>query len=1329
MTTNEIDKLFKNDFKEEDLLKYSSNKTLSIEEFEKMSEESVEEYEALIEDIITNIMLQIEGDDKLYEYFTRKRNENIELYCLLLAHTQKHKDDIYKAIEEHDKLNLGNGDMENLIKTLDPQKAKEFLKRCNEWGFSSIDKANLIVATGNIEKYLESEILEELQLDSNSKRYLIEETGQIEKYLELDILEKLKLSSWDITRLVLATGKVNNYLSSESFKDFKLDSSYIVTLIKSTGEIETYLTPENLIRYNLSSSDITELIKETGNIEEYLLPGQTENSTLTIANIIKKSGNIEHYLTQQDVINKLSSEERIILIKETGNIREYLTKDKVKKLNLNASQIIALIKETGDDIKDYLTPEKVSELNQDIISLIRATGEIEKYLTPDIVINFNLKSEQITSLIIQTWNIEAYLLPGQNRYSTLTITNIIKKTGEIEKYLTPEIVRDFNISSSEITLLLNELDNIVEYLFPGQKAYYTTLTIANIIKKTGNIEKYLTPEKIKEYKLSSSDISYLDFYNSIKKTGDIAKYLTPEKVKEFNLSSDDIVLLIKETGDIEKNLTPEIAELLNLSILNIIDLIKSTGNAEKYLTPENVKGFNLDGYQYYLKSLIMETGNIEEYLLSGQDENSAISIINIIKKTGNIERYLTPEKVKEFDFSSEDIKLLIKETGNLEEYLLTGQDEYSTFSIANIIKKTGEIEKYLTLEKVRELNLSSSDINLLIKEIGKIKEYLLPGQDEKDVLNINNIYYKEHKDKFTEEIFETLEKLFQKNSSLYSTINFEVLFDTNILKICNEEQLIRITNYPNVQEYILRNNNFFMFEAIKYIMKKDENWIISFDKIIKRESKYKDLMDRLKEIDITATTEEFIENFLCIISDSENYFEIENYEDIVNYSNKKNEICLNILSSQLTDIPSKLQKYNENDLYKFALLEYKFGISLEEAKRIIRRYGTDSDKLPESVITDYIRVLKAILEHKNIKDVINYATNNNLLENAWIGFPNARNAEGKILNMFAELYNEKLYNLQTQDKLDTKENYIDPDGKQHQIDIYEIKGDFNLNVRVEGAYRRFKEPDDFSSYYENPDIDNHGNCESYIGNDLIAIARNYGKIIVGYNHIANNALASCGPYDLNTRNNSFSIYTENSDFRIPDEMKNNTRHPHNEMVKERLIIDENGNAVKNKPDYVIWIEETPKDKRNKEWKEQRENDSKWIMTKKAAAQLGIPIVIIDREYFAERENDKITLMKKLITGEEIDKKKYKEYFAEYNSLSKAELIEQLIIKFENNRVGLQFNNELNQKYFTQVQLEDLIQELYAALDQMVYSEKKECLHALKSALEEELIKEEKEGIV
>ena len=87
------------------------------------------------------------------------------------------------------------------------------------------------------------------------------------------------------------------------------------------------------------------------------------------------------------------------------------------------------------------------------------------------------------------------------------------------------------------------------------------------------------------------------------------------------------------------------------------------------------------------------------------------------------------------------------------------------------------------------------------------------------------------------------------------------------------------------------------------------------------------------------------------------------------------------------------------------------------------------------------------------------------------------------------------------------------------------------------------------------------------------------------------------------------------------------------------------------------------------------------MTKKAAAQLGVPIVVIDREYFAERETDKIDLLKKLITGENIDQEKYKEYYEQYSKLSKSELIEQLITKFENNRIGLQFNEKLNRNIF------------------------------------------------
>ena len=599
--------------------------------------------------------------------------------------------------------------------------------------------------------------------------------------------------------------------------------------------------------------------------------------------------------------------------------------------------------------------------------------------------------------------------------------------------------------------------------------------------------------------------------------------------------------------------------------------------------------------------------------------------------------------------------------------------------------------------------------------MNKSEEYLLLGQNE-DELFLSNIYYKNNKEKFTQEIREILDKLHQKNSSLYSTINFDILFNTEIMNICNDEQLIRITHYPEVQEYILRNNNKLMTKSLEYLMKHDENWIISLDRIIKQEDNYKDLMANLQTIDGNEITEDFIQNFLSIISDSENYFNIQKYEEVENYSKKKNEICLNILNGNLENVPENLKKFRENDLYKFALLEYKFGISLKEANRLIKRYGKDSDKLPDNTISDYIRLLKEIIHHDNIKDVINYAIENDSLEQPWLGFPNARNAEGKILNMFAELYNETLYKTKIEDKLDIQEKYIDTDGKEYSIDVYEIKNDFNLNVRVEGAFRNFKEPDDFNQYYENSDIDNHGNCESYIGNDSICIACfEKNDLIVGYNYIYNNSLTSCGTSDLGSENTDFSIYNEKSDFRIPEEMKNNTRCSYNEMVKERLIIDKDGNVVKSKPNYVIWIEEDPKTEREMSgWKEQREKDEKWIMTKKAAAQLGVPIVVIDREHFAERETEKIDLIKKLIKGEDIIEEKYKEYLDQYKDLSKAELIEQLIIKFENNRTGLQYNEKINQTYFTQKQLEGIMNEVCEVIENMPSNEKKECYNSLRN---------------
>ena len=1095
--------------------------------------------------------------------------------------------------------------------------------------FTQNHSEDIYEAIENMDSEVRSELIEKLNPEK-ALEYLQNISNDIDKTIE-DIdtnKKKITFSSSETAELIIVICKADSkqwdtYLTLEKAKEFGLNNYDISYLIMERCQADpeqwdTYLRPEKTKEFGLNGSNIRFLINERCKADP----------------------------KQWDI---------------------YLTPEKVKEFGLNNYDISYLIMErcqaNPEQWDTYLTPEKVKEFglaNYDIERLIKIRCQSDPkqwdyYLTPEKAKEFGFNDYILKSLIKATGKVKDFLLPEQAEGELLNISNLIYyackgRPEQWDIYLTPEKTKELGIEDYRIDKLIRATGKVKDFLLPEQ-AEGELLNISNLIYYAckGRPEQwdiYLTPEKTKEYGLTDYDIVGLIMARCKDDQKQWDTYLTLEKVKEFGFDDYCINKLIKATDKVKDFLFPGQTEEDYLHIDNFI-YYECKGRLEQldtYLTSEKVKEFGLESY--IIERLIIARCKADQK---------------------QWDTYLTPEKVKEFGLESYIIERLI---------------------IARCKVDPKQWDTYLTLEKVKEFELEDYYIDRLIEATGKVADFFLPGQTEdynfinNFYFNINNLYWYSKKEKFTEDDSKRLKSMLKKNGSLYSTINFDCFLKRKKFNF-TDEQLIRITNYPNVQEYILRNNSTLMGKTIKYIMEKADNWVISLDKIIKLEAIYKDLMDNLIDIDNDKITEEIIQNFICIILDQNNYFNIQNYEDVLNYSTKKNTLCLDILKGTLEKRPEGLDAYNEDELYKFALLEYKFGISLDEAKRLIKRYGTDSDKLPKGVIVaDYIRLLKTIIEHDNIKDVIDYALKNNLLENPWTGFPNAINAEGQILNMFEKLYNDTLYNPEEQDRLGT-ETYIDGNG-EHEIEIYQINRDFNMNVRVEGAYRRYHEPDDFNKYFENPSISNHGNCESYIGNDIIATARNSttGSIIVGYKSIYHNSLTSCGPYDLGTGNTTFSIYNERSDFRIPIEMKNNTRHTHNEMVKERLIIDENGYVVKNKPSYIVWIEEDSKATRGTTgWKEKREKDPKWIVAKKAAAQLGIPIVIIDREYFLQRETDKISVMKKLITGEEIDEEKYEEYIKEYGNLSKAELIEQIIIKFENNRVGLQFNDELKRNIF------------------------------------------------
>ena len=638
----------------------------------------------------------------------------------------------------------------------------------------------------------------------------------------------------------------------------------------------------------------------------------------------------------------------------------------------------------------------------------------------------------------------------------------------------------------------------------------------------------------------------------------------------------------------------------------------------------------------------------------------------------------------------------------------------------------GSTDKEVQKENSKILSLI---IDMVKENTGSIVEICRNTDHEIVSENFGKIYTSIYNNSELSEEFENrMKSIIKKNVNIFNTLNWDFL-EIAQKENYTDEQILRITNYENVQDYLVQNSdNTYVKETINYLLENDTNWIISMDKIIKHKDKYNELLSNIKQNGEMEVTEEFIQQLITIISDTENYFDINNYEDVNNYYNKRNEICLKIFEGDFENIPPNLKNLDKDNLYKFALLEYKFGISLNNAKRIVERYVIDAKELPDGILKDYLILLKDIVKHKNIKVIIDKAKENETLNEPWLGFPNARNAEGKILNLYAELYNETLYQTNERDKNEKQETYIGEDRQKHKIDVYTLQDDFNINIRVEGAYAQFVEPENFVDYYNNPNIDNHGNCESYVGNDQIASARNTRGVAVGYNHIQKNQLTACGPFDLGSSNRDFSIFNEKSQFRTPKQMIDNTRHTHNEMVKDRIVIDKNGNIEKYKPDYAIWIEEdTIEERKEPGWQEKRDKDSQWIMTKKLAAQLGIPIVVIDREHYAQREMEKVDLLEKLITGEEIDKEKYRKYIEEFSNLSKAELVKELITKYENNRVGLQFNEKLWFKYFSQERFENIINDVFSNIENTISEkEKKEILMELSDVANKEETETENE---
>ncbi len=547
-----------------------------------------------------------------------------------------------------------------------------------------------------------------------------------------------------------------------------------------------------------------------------------------------------------------------------------------------------------------------------------------------------------------------------------------------------------------------------------------------------------------------------------------------------------------------------------------------------------------------------------------------------------------------------------------------------------------------------------------------------------------------------------LEKIYQKNNEIVSSINFEFI-SSDLMDTLTEEQILRITLYPEAQKKLVEyKDNKAFIKAFMNMIKTKENWTLVADEMFKKlaSGQYDALLKDINEI-----TPEYYDN-LCLILSKQNYFGITNKEDIEKYfdaDGKRNQMLLAIMRGEDIEIPY-MSKLSQDEIKRFAVSEYLYGMDLKELRKYVERFqGVQGLKMESSEYIKNLITELSMLDNASVEELDKIIKDITEGRRKPTDYLKDIHLESKAVNLFREEFEGGIYNPPK-----SENDKIEPIMyNESQISVYRIHDDFKMLVRVEGAYSGLHEITDYEEYYNTPRILQHGNCESIIGQDQIGLARNEdGKIVVGYASLPQNSLLVSAPYDLGTTNESLAPLHDRLSRSIKfyglQETIDNTRHTHNETVMERLVVDEHGNVQKLRPSYLIWVEDRKTDKFPPEFIEPPEGDENamskykaqvhlWEETQKAAHELGIPIVVINREECAEKELLKIQEMQKMLRGEiEIPKDK-----------SIVDIAKEAIVKFENNAVGLTFaEKNLKAQYFTQAQREELISTIENVLRQI-----------------------------
>ncbi|MBQ3414279.1 MAG: hypothetical protein IJH39_02820 [Clostridia bacterium] len=389
--------------------------------------------------------------------------------------------------------------------------------------------------------------------------------------------------------------------------------------------------------------------------------------------------------------------------------------------------------------------------------------------------------------------------------------------------------------------------------------------------------------------------------------------------------------------------------------------------------------------------------------------------------------------------------------------------------------------------------------------------------------------------------------------------------EANFINVFSVEQLMYIVSFPKFQEDLTKldsNELVNMMKLVNRIYPENEEWKGPLNKILQnvKEKKFGDL---LKDNELSY------DNQLVSVLSNKNYFEIYTKEDLDSLDNKKEEVTVLIKNGNqelLLEKYPEIAKLELNEQMKLMACENILGLSLDEAKNLVLKYGEDIDNIgneySELFLKNYVKTLKAIINEDNsekLAKLLDYGIT-----------PKERIKDSHTIESMLKFTYGKKYDVANVDFNSLKPCKVKG---LEGINVLDAGVNFSMIISSVGAYCE-NEDENYYDSWNRPSLSSDIISTSFIRNDMMGRA-NCPKLYFGFNNMSANALELSGSADLFSKSDSIKSRAVRAlAFYTPDTQigqtgrKRNSRgkiiSPYNEMDYKRIQ-----DGIRKQPDYIV----------------------------------------------------------------------------------------------------------------------------------------------------------------